>query len=630
MSTGDSTPPQQPQSYSIIHVNAVSGSDVSGDGSQLRPWQTVTHALQMAEANAVIILAPGVYSEASGENFPIRLRPGVTVQGSATPGINNAVIRGSGTFPSATGAYMQVTIIGADGAGLAHVTVTNSGSSGYGLVIESGSPIIRENHFIGSGYAGAYAAGTGAPLFEQNYFSENGSVGLVIAGQSRAEVQGNTFENTGTGIQVEPGAHPTIANNRIVSNRAGLVVAAEARPHLHDNEIFQNRQNGVVELAAANKTETSSPPPSLAAPIPLGDAADGASRASTVPTALGAQAPEVGQSTLEPPPQAGQVQQLASPPEVSRSTGQLASPPPVRAGHEAVATVPEEPTDHEPVNLALLSPPPEVPDLATQPSREELTTAVAPTADAASESDQAAARTQDLPLALPLATGLDISNDSQVQAVALDVQLSAAETVRATAATSEISARQPALGRHNPATSETAVPLQVIPPLVETIARAQGGPSEEDSSTLSESSAANMDELERVDRLPTLPAVDSNSADLLQVPDMTIPSGNGRYNVPVLATGSADTGVTAEATAGGPPAPPSRAATLGLFYRVLVPSTSEAVQNRVRELVPDAFRVEFEGKMMMQAGAYPTQEEAKATAERLQQQGLAAQVVYIP
>jgi parallel beta-helix repeat protein len=208
-------PLQQPQRYTTVHVNAASGRNDGGDGSQLRPWQTISHALQAAPPNSIILLAPGDYSEASGEQFPLVLRPGVTVQGAITPGINQAVIHGNGVFPSANGTYMQVTVVAADGAGLGHVTITNPSSSGYGLLIESGSPVIRGNHFIGNGYGGAYVAGSGAPLLEQNLFANNGSVGVVIAGQSRAEIRGNTFDNTGTGIQVTPGAEPRLSNNRL-------------------------------------------------------------------------------------------------------------------------------------------------------------------------------------------------------------------------------------------------------------------------------------------------------------------------------------------------------------------------------------------------------------------------------
>jgi parallel beta-helix repeat protein len=257
---GEST---TPQGYTLIHVHGVGGSDTIGDGTQLRPYQTIAHALEVATPGSIIMLAPGEYTEASGETFPLRLQPGITVQGSPSPGSHQTVIRGSGIYQSTTEGYMQATVVGVDGAGLGHVTVTNPASNGYGLVVEAGSPVVRGNAFVGSGYGGAYIAGPGTPVIENNLFRQNGVVGLVIANQSTAQVQGNVFEDTGTGIRVVPGAQPHISNNRVVQNQQGIVLAADARPVLANNEIARNRQNGLVELVATAKVDGSHPPTAL-------------------------------------------------------------------------------------------------------------------------------------------------------------------------------------------------------------------------------------------------------------------------------------------------------------------------------------------------------------------------------
>jgi hypothetical protein len=127
-----------PQSYSLVHVNAASGSDTAGDGTQLRPYQTISHALEVASPNSIVLLAPGEYSEASGEEFPLQLRSGVTVQGAPNPAAGQTVIRGSGIYQSLTDGYLQATILGVDGAGLGHVVVTNPISNGYGPGDRSG------------------------------------------------------------------------------------------------------------------------------------------------------------------------------------------------------------------------------------------------------------------------------------------------------------------------------------------------------------------------------------------------------------------------------------------------------------------------------------------------------------
>jgi hypothetical protein len=108
----------------------------------------------------------------------------------------------------------------------------------------------------------------------------------------------------------------------------------------------------------------------------------------------------------------------------------------------------------------------------------------------------------------------------------------------------------------------------------------------------------------------------------LIVPDANIPVGNGG-RAPNVRLADANTG-------DGPPPPPSRATSLGLYYRVFVDTNDEGTRGALRELVPDTFRVEVNGRPMMQAGAFDTLAEAQRTAEWLNANGFRAQVEYIP
>jgi len=244
-SRSSAEPGRLARSYRLIHVNAEAGSDRNGDGSQMRPLQTITAALSQAQPHTVIVLAPGEYSAATGEVFPLRLRPGVTVQGS--PG-GEVVIRGGAQYLSPAEGLQTVAILAADRAGLGNVIVSNP-QGGHGVWIEGGSPVLQENAFVGNGQAGVYIAGGGAAQIRRNYFTQNGQAGLIIGGLSQAEVVDNVFEATGTGIVVLPGATPRLAHNQISQNRDGLVIQANAQPLLQQNQIRQNRRNGVVEFA---------------------------------------------------------------------------------------------------------------------------------------------------------------------------------------------------------------------------------------------------------------------------------------------------------------------------------------------------------------------------------------------
>ncbi|MBE9098119.1 DUF1565 domain-containing protein [Vacuolonema iberomarrocanum] len=61
----------------MLFVDPVLGSDETGEGTLRSPFRSITHAVQFAEANTVIMLGAGTYSQRSGEQFPIGVPTGV-------------------------------------------------------------------------------------------------------------------------------------------------------------------------------------------------------------------------------------------------------------------------------------------------------------------------------------------------------------------------------------------------------------------------------------------------------------------------------------------------------------------------------------------------------------------------
>ncbi len=241
---------QAPESdINILYVSSTGGSDTGGNGSDRSPFKTLTYALSVAPPKTAILLAPGTYSAQSGEKFPLMLRPSVTVQGNPNTRGQNIVIKGGGEFISPTSAGQNIAILGADGAGLSGVTVTNTNYRGYALWIESSSPIVVNNTFSGSTHDGISVVGTGRPTIGGNFFSKNGANGITIFGSSRPEVRDNTFENTGFGINVAQNASPLLIGNKITRNKDGVVVQADARPVLRNNYIESNQRDGIVAIA---------------------------------------------------------------------------------------------------------------------------------------------------------------------------------------------------------------------------------------------------------------------------------------------------------------------------------------------------------------------------------------------
>jgi parallel beta-helix repeat protein len=239
----------QPSNINILYVSSSGGSDSGGNGSDRSPFKTLTYALSVAPPNTAILLAPGTYSAQSGENFPLMLKPNVTVQGNPGTRGQNIVIKGGGYFISPTWAGQNIAILGADGAGLSGVTVTNPHDRGYGLWIESSSPTVVNNTFSGSTHDGISVVGTGRPTISGNLFSKNGANGITIFNKSEPFVRENVFENTGFGVNVAQQASPMLVGNQITRNKDGVVVQAEAKPVLRNNYIERNERDGIVAIS---------------------------------------------------------------------------------------------------------------------------------------------------------------------------------------------------------------------------------------------------------------------------------------------------------------------------------------------------------------------------------------------
>ncbi|WP_224095326.1 DUF1565 domain-containing protein [Nostoc sp. MS1] len=235
----------------VLFVNPSAGDDTAGKGSESAPLKTITHALKLANPGTVIKLTPGNYSEQTGEMFPLMLKPGVSIQGDTTSKGQGIIIQGGGQFLSRSFGGQNVTIVGANQAGLTGVTVSNPNPRGYGLWIESSNPVISENTFTGSTQDGISVTGNSAATITKNYFYRNGANGITIGGTSPAQVRENVFAETGFGINVAQNAVPTLVSNQIQNNRSGVIVQANARPILRNNLIQGSKEDGLVAIAQA-------------------------------------------------------------------------------------------------------------------------------------------------------------------------------------------------------------------------------------------------------------------------------------------------------------------------------------------------------------------------------------------
>ncbi len=232
-----------------LFVDPNKGDDLNS-GTRNSPLQTITQALKIAESNTVISLAPGTYSAATGEKFPLIIRDSITLQGVLGGNGRRVVVMGGGSFISRTGAGQNVAIAATKQTmAIKGLTIINSDNRGHGLWVESANPEISHNTFTRNGNTGLSVNGRSKPLIANNHFRNNGGNGLLIYGQSAPTVTDNLFENTGFGMSLVQQSKALINDNEFRGNRIGLIFEGNSQGKLRGNRIINSWEYGLVAIA---------------------------------------------------------------------------------------------------------------------------------------------------------------------------------------------------------------------------------------------------------------------------------------------------------------------------------------------------------------------------------------------
>lgn len=584
-----------------LYVNPSAGNDSNGTGDEQEPFQTITHALQVAQPNTAIVLAPGTYSTETGETFPLKLKAGVTIQGDRGTKGENIVILGGGQFLSRFFGGQNITIAGANQAGLMGVTVTNPNPRGYGLWIESTSLMVADNTFTGSKHDGVAVTGNSAPTIRNNYFYENGGNGITIYGTSRPEVRENVFENTGFGISIGHNAAPQLIANRISGNKDGVVVETKATPILRNNIIENNTRYGLVAISQArpdlgtagepggnifranglldiNTKASSQEIPAYGNEITAKTAGRIDLTGMAIPPTPLVEAP-IASSLLKPLPTASLPPQEALAPiqPLAGNGGTSQSLPllPNRPNPAILAPVQSVPSDSTGIAISVQRPAP-----TSQPARTSaygLPTLQPPVVPPVVPPQQPRATASPLPISsVPQTEPLEIPAPPPV-------------------------AKSPLPTSPKPRASNT---LPALPSSASTLP------------ALSSSSSSQPSPVRRTldfGVAPQEPLQASASSDLLPVPSPDVPLGNIGNSRAARRSGT-------PRRAGG-----SQQA-LGLRYRVVVEAQNSRQEALVRSLAPDAFRTRSNGRTVMQAGAFSTRDRALEMQQMLNSKGLAAAI----
>ncbi|MEB3289905.1 MAG: S-layer homology domain-containing protein [Leptolyngbya sp.] len=206
------------------------------------PYKTLTAALVAAQGNALIKLAPGLYSAASGERFPLAIGDRVVVMGQEASQGDGIVITGGGAVPGDGG--ISAALVVEDQAQVRGVTIQNP--QGVGVLVRSGVPLVRACRLRQCGQAGVQVMGMASPLILQVQGDQLAGVGLMWMEQAKGEIRDCTLQGCNVGIHIIGGAAPLLMDNQCLNNQTGMRVAGIASPVLRRNRLVQNQQWGLL------------------------------------------------------------------------------------------------------------------------------------------------------------------------------------------------------------------------------------------------------------------------------------------------------------------------------------------------------------------------------------------------
>ncbi|AKG20529.1 S-layer homology domain-containing protein [Calothrix sp. 336/3] len=228
-----------------IYVNPQIGNDINS-GSRSRPYKTLTRALQGGKGTKFIQLAPGTYSTANGEVFPLIVPSGVMVVGNEATKGQGILISGSGEYESLSFGVQNVTILLLGDSSLMGVTVSNSTNKGTAIWVESTLPTLANNTFSNCGREGIFVTGKAKPSITDNVFVNNGASGLVMARSSKGEILRNLFRQNPMGIAISDTSAPLLVSNKFIDNKTAIALSRDARPVLRQNLLENNFQGGLL------------------------------------------------------------------------------------------------------------------------------------------------------------------------------------------------------------------------------------------------------------------------------------------------------------------------------------------------------------------------------------------------
>jgi len=221
----------------VYYVNSSTGSNAN-DGASDTPWKTITYAATMAAAGDTVSVAPGIYTSAEGEVFPITISNRNFISSTTYLATieDTAAVNAHTYILSVSGASLEGFDIKGNGYGL---------STSYAVIANGNNVTIQNNKIRGQGYGwGVYHNGSTNLTIEANVIykttntTDTSIYGIYLSGSDGIiKIISNEVRSFGVGIYDSSAATATttITDNTLVKNHKGVVVASGTTSTIKNN-----------------------------------------------------------------------------------------------------------------------------------------------------------------------------------------------------------------------------------------------------------------------------------------------------------------------------------------------------------------------------------------------------------
>lgn len=246
------TETELPIPVSAIFVSPT-GSDVTGDGSESKPYQTIQIAINESRRNDIISVAAGTYNENVTLVNDLQLQGDGAQVTTITAGSGNVVtahnvfnttISGF-TIDGGNTAERGVSISGL-ASNLSVTSNTISGSKRGILCTDNSAATLRNNTVDQNLEYGIHCIGQTRAVIEKNHISNNGLEGILCHEASEPTIHQNTVTaNTGVGIMISGNSKAIVTGNHLSENSVGFWFRDTSSASIRSNTIEFNRSEGI-------------------------------------------------------------------------------------------------------------------------------------------------------------------------------------------------------------------------------------------------------------------------------------------------------------------------------------------------------------------------------------------------